>query len=472
MAAANRPYDLGCFYCGQPGVALPVNAPSSGTFQAFFCYAGTEVCTQFQGVVGEPLVVPLGNLGAPYVYEFRVLDPEGDPVEFYEDDTDLLFTCWALCLKVALVGEAVMLNMAGVTCENLNDEEHGLTVEQRLECILPRYDFSDPATLDALTDQQDTDLGAAYGDGGSCAPATVLRDGIPYGTVASGGTIDVPSAPCDPLGYDLHNSEDTVILSGTLSDPCGATLELVAPDATVQLEDEKGRPIGERVAFPSGTSGALTAPSVHVQLQDSALDPIGAELVIHSGEPLETITAPDGQLYATDGTTPVLSIKSDGSEAAPQSVIKYKDSADASQVTSPSDTEFAAGTFRPAEEVPRRELKYSDGTGTGIFATLARLIAGTIPNLAIKPDLASRFTFPSAGDDTSVLYTVPVGGLTIGSYTSIAQDGSSGTITVSVNGGAYGAFAAFSLAEGDTIQFKRSAYAAPGWVEITGTFTP
>lgn len=61
------------------------------------------------------------------------------------------------------------------SCEELNDAATGLTDEQKEDCL-------------------DCE------GGGECDPGTVLRDGIPYGTVASGDSIDVPSDcpdPCD-----------------------------------------------------------------------------------------------------------------------------------------------------------------------------------------------------------------------------------------------------------------------------------
>ena len=77
------------------------------------------------------------------------------------------------------------------------------------------------------------------------------------------------------------------------------------------------------------------------------------------------------------------------------------------------------------------------------------------------------FAFTS-GTDTSALAT---NGGTTWTLTAISDDGASGTITVSDNGGAYGAFSnPTTIANGETIQVKRTSTGSAGWVLITGTY--
>lgn len=72
------------------------------------------------------------------------------------------------------------------------------------------------------------------------------------------------------------------------------------------------------------------------------------------------------------------------------------------------------------------------------------------------------------GNDTSGLMTNN-SGVTL-TLTALAQDGASGTITVSVNGGAYAAFVnPTSLLNGQTLQVKRTVTTGVGSVTITGT---
>lgn len=56
-----------------------------------------------------------------------------------------------------------------------------------------------------------------------------------------------------------------------------------------------------------------------------------------------------------------------------------------------------------------------------------------------------------------------------GTYTSITDDGASGTITFSINGGAYAAFSSpFDLTVGDTLDVKRTISTASGYFRIEG----
>lgn len=77
-----RTYDLGCVQCGDVFITLPVNAPSTGTYEAFFKYRGQEIRFTFEGTEGEPLVVGVSGLNENFRFSFYVLDPNGDRVSF------------------------------------------------------------------------------------------------------------------------------------------------------------------------------------------------------------------------------------------------------------------------------------------------------------------------------------------------------------------------------------------------------
>jgi hypothetical protein len=90
----------------------------------------------------------------------------------------------------------------------------------------------------------------------------------------------------------------------------------------------------------------------------------------------------DADVFATDGTTPVDTVESEGSVSLPQSVIKYKDAANADAVTAPSNTNFDDATnLNPALQIPRRELFDDDSNPLGLYVTAADLIADTVPQV-------------------------------------------------------------------------------------------
>ena len=62
--------------------------------------------------------------------------------------------------------------------------------------------------------------------------------------------------PCEPLGYDLHNTLDKILISGVILDPCGQTLELTAPDAELTFD---GQPL---LTIPSGVTQDIDCDTV------------------------------------------------------------------------------------------------------------------------------------------------------------------------------------------------------------------
>lgn len=58
-----------------------------------------------------------------------------------------------------------------------------------------------------------------------------------------------------------------------------------------------------------------------------------------------------------------------------------------------------------------------------------------------------------------------------GTFTSITDDGASGSITISVNGGAYSAFSSpLVLAVSDTLDVQRTISTASGFYKLSGTY--
>ena len=73
------------------------------------------------------------------------------------------------------------------------------------------------------------------------------------------------------------------------------------------------------------------------------------------------------------------------------------------------------------------------------------------------------------GDLEMEIFTIDAD--TAGTYTSITDDGSSGTITIDYNSGGYAAFSSpLVLAVGDTINVARTISTASGWFKLKGTY--
>jgi hypothetical protein len=259
-------------------------------------------------------------------------------------------------------------NPSEFTCDELLDPVTGLTAAQLgPECL----DCGGGGTCDPLTwtlrdeDGNLLEQGSVTDPCGDALPltapnASVLRDGAAYGTVLSGGSIDVPSdCPCDPLTVTVNDT----IEYATVDEPCGATTNV---EVVNEADEQVGTLVTGKIVVPTakslcelvteGTSeevaicvissgkrpGVLaeiipTVPEgdtvaqvydvmtpaqqdlfdVTVQLQDSAASPIGAPDVYAAGT-TTTKTAPDGTVLR-DGS-PYGFVKSNGSIDVPSNI--------------------------------------------------------------------------------------------------------------------------------------------------------
>ena len=290
------------------------------------------------------------------------------------------------------------------------------------------------------------------------------------------------SGPSDPV--TVANSDG----SYAVEVDCGEGL--ILPDVT--NTDSDGTPVTlpaqtPFVATPCGPSG-----DGYVQLYDDAAtpNPIGSLVTVPSGSTVP-VTAPHGTVMTTDGVTPVMDVLSGGVATLPKTNILSIGSGGMPATQGPFDTKFGSGNLFPLVSIPRRELKDSSGSGIGIYATLDRLIDDTIPDI---PD--SAITLPNAvvvNVKATQPYTVPqtaplkfafgpydqgsdvwtVTADEAGAYSTYTQDVASGTVTYSLNGGAFAALSGtIVLAVGVTVQVKRTTYTAAGWSRWDRLVTP
>ena len=198
-----------------------------------------------------------------------------------------------------------------------------------------------------------------------------------------------------------------------------------APPATVQRIDSAGNDIGTPIVAQSGASTPVPCPDGSVQRRDSAGVPIGQLIPVRSNQVGLDVPCPDGTVRsaATSAlyTTPV---RSNGIlTLAPVRILRGN------------------GTTQ--------DVEYRPNTTSPVFTETNRL----------------DFIFDLADGET---LAATVDGTTAGTYTVLASDGGSGTITFSRNGGAFAAIGSgILLAAGDNIRCRRTTTTASGWVRIT-----
>ena len=318
-----------------------------------------------------------------------------------------------------------------------------------------------------------------------------VSDGNPIdGSVAQGTIGDICRTPCNPLDYEVYNTEATLLIDGSQVDPCGALVQLVVQDASVRLRDTAANllsttavPATKTVditapdaswtlkdtagntldsgAIASGGAEDIVAPDAKVQLLDSAGNNIGSANSYLSGSS-NNPTAPDGTFRTTDGLTTIAAVKSNGTADAPQTRVPYKDAANADQLTTAADTEFASGTLRPAGFIPRITIYESDGVTVQGYAD----IGSPFYTVDACPPSSPAFTkfIWQAGDADTYLWTVTAD--EAGTYGTYTPTGTNGTLTYSKNGGGYAALSgAITLAVSDTITVRRTTTTNAGSVK-------
>lgn len=94
-------------------------------------------------------------------------------------------------------------------------------------------------------------------------------------------------------------------------------------------------------------------------------------------------------------------------------------------------------------------------------------MGGNLYFKARKRDITHNFPFDIGDTDISITIDADSAGV----FTSSTNDGGSGTITFSINAGAYAAFSnPMTLVNGDTLAVKRTISTGVGWVRNTGTY--
>lgn len=349
-------------------------------------------------------------------------------------------------------------NPSEFSCDELNAPITGLTDVQK-ECIEGcGGGGGDCETLcDQLADPL-VDVAAAADciPGGNIPEWTQVMIGQPEATAeviavgieGAGKGDDVrailcaPCPPCDPMEITVNGAAFTTVV-----DPCGATQNVRVLDADDNIV---GSLDGTDWRIPSGTvtrdgspygtvlpGGSINVPSdcpacddATYQLKDSAANNIGAPGSIASGANAN-ITAPDGTFQRQDSA---------GANIGTPIAVR-------------SNQSGVVATCPDATAV----VKNLNGT---------TLITEAIPSNASENIIAPiplKFAWAAGDADT---YTWTVTDDEAGTYATYTQDGGSGTLTYSKNGGAFAALSgSIALAVSDTIVVRRTTSTSNGWIK-------
>jgi hypothetical protein len=135
-----------------------------------------------------------------------------------------------------------------------------------------------------------------------------------------------------------------------------------------------------------------------------------------------------------------------------------------SNITAPDSTiTINSASFSPYPSGATSNILVKDGTGTQVGSKVGS--EWIVPNQ--DKTLIFQFDFQISTTDIIAVVTADMAG----TFTATTNDGSSGTITFSKNGGSFVAFSSpLVLATSDTLAVKRTTSTALGWVKINGTY--
>jgi hypothetical protein len=278
--------------------------------------------------------------------------------------------------------------------------------------------------------------------------------------------IVIPGLPAPPATVQLRDSAGNNIGSADTYAP-GANTTKTAPDGSVQLRDSAGNAIGSAVAVRSNQSGLdVTAPDGSVQLRDSAGNNIGSAAPVRSNQSNVPVTAPDGSVQLRDSAgnaigspVAVRSNQSGLDVTAPDGSAQLQDS-DGNNIGSPA----AVRSGQIGVVLTERSLCSRLGAVLPANVQTQILDCVTEPSREAIRVILSPLKFALAAfTDTSITFTVTAD--EAGTYGTYTQDGGSGTLTYSLNGGAFVALSgSIVLAIGNTIAVRRTNTAAAGFI--------
>jgi hypothetical protein len=324
---------------------------------------------------------------------------------------------------------------------------------------------------------------------------------IEAGTIPSGGskTIEVPNpSVCANATWELRDEDGTLLDSGSVASGGSVTIE--APNADLLIRNSLNQTLYS-LSLLSGSSGTQTIGDSSIRLEDSVGTLIANSSVVAEGS--ATITAPDGtvsvrksdgvEIYSVDvrsnGTASQnvadsvavikdsanTTLKSENIKATESEDIVINDSSVENSDASYSVSVLAEGSLvLPDSQINVNSVYVGDlvsvktiDVNTNIVPSSVGLVGNTL-TITLPKEVFIKGLFKS-GNDT--METLTIDSDSAGTYTSITDDGGSGSITLSKNGGAFAAFSSpLALVATDTLEVKRTVDAAAGFFKLTGTY--
>lgn len=272
---------------------------------------------------------------------------------------------------------------------------------------------------------------------------------------------EVISAPADRELLDvtitIKNSANETITTESLAAAVDGTV--TAPDGTVVLKRINGTVI-DSPTVKSGSTIDKTITNSTVIVRNSANTIIGnysvnAQTTLHTVMADKTFTVRRSDATIIN-TIPIVT-GVDGGFYVNDSIVSIKNTLGALLTTQ---------SVRAAASIDKvlSNISFTDSDGT-----VSSIPAGV--NVTATPQIKTALIKGLFAIGRDTMETLIIDSDNAGTYTSITDDGASGTITLSKNGGAFGAFSnPLVLVTSDTLVVKRTVTTSIGYFKLIGSY--
>ena len=308
-------------------------------------------------------------------------------------------------------------------------------------------------------------------------------NGVPFDTIAAPATVDIPVINSVPVPVGTIVGTDVVVGDATVNvRKSDATL---ISAVTVEAEGVASYGVADSTAVikdSAGTTlkseGILAATSENITINDSTAvikDSIGTTLKTEPilAEASENITINNSTVSIRDTAANLLHSVSVRAEATTTQDIA--DTTVENSDASYSVLVLAEGSLiLPDSQINVNSVDSGDvvsvktiDVNTNIVPSSVGLVGNTL-TITLPKEVFIKGLFKS-GSDT--METLTIDTESAGTFTSITDDGGSGSITLSKNGGAFAAFLSpLVLINTDTLVVKRTITTSAGFFKLTGTY--
>lgn len=465
------------------------------------------------------LVYPLGGSlsGTTYSRNYRViiadrvLKSEGNELEVESDTQLIALDVLAYWMKLGQNERFTITSSNTITpfWEKWGDEVTGHFVDIGIEefydfnsCAIP-LSGSIPTPPNPCKDARISVNSVVYGNAPSDSNFNaVVKDqlGSLVGSLIGGEWIVNTGGSCADATYTIEDTLGNVLYTGSIVS--GGSLTQTINDSTLIISDSLDNLISNISILAESTDYYNVADSVAV-IKDSAGTTLKSENILATAS--ENITINDSVAVIKDSANLTLKSENILAEATENIVINdslvnvrksdnvlisavnvkaentenylVADSTITNDATTPTYSQLVKATeglILPTQEIQNNGLAsgFIPSVGTiNVTTNITPLnfdISGRTLNITLAKQVFIKGIFKAAND---TMETLTIDADNAGTYTSITDDGGSGAITLSKNGGAFAAFSSpLVLAVSDTLVVKRATSTSLGFYKITGTF--